>query len=54
MVLRPSSYAKLIQPKQTNPQPNPNTTLLLAIIVNIRGGPRRREIGVVKQLPGSY
>ena len=41
MVWRPSSYAKLIQPttqpKQTNPQPNPNTALLriLIIIVNI-------------------
>ena len=36
MVMRPSSYAKLIQPttqpKQTNPQPNPNT-LLRDIIV---------------------
>ena len=39
--MRPSSYyyAKSIlpktQPKQTNPQPNPNTTLLRIIIVNI-------------------
>ena len=39
MVLRPSSDGKLIQSttqqKQTNPQPNPNTTLLRIIIVNI-------------------
>ena len=39
MILRPSSYAKLtqptIQPEQTNQQPNPNTTLLRIIVVNI-------------------
>ena len=38
MIWRPSSYAKLIQPttqpKQTNPQPNPNTTLWRIIIVD--------------------
>ena len=40
MIWRPSTYAKSIQPnskpKQTNPHPNPNTTLLrVIIIVNI-------------------
>ena len=38
IVLRPSSYAKVIQPitqpKQTNPQPNPNTTLSSIITVS--------------------
>ena len=38
MIWRPSSYVKLIQPetqpKQTNPQPNPNATVLrIAIVV---------------------
>ena len=65
MVLRPSSYyAKFIQPttqpKQTNPQPNPNKTLLRVVLVNISigqhkkkgplGGSRSREIGIFKQL----
>ena len=68
MVLRPSSYAKLIQPttqpKQSNPQPNPNTTLVRVIIVNIYigqhkkygplGGSRSRGIGSFKQLLRSY
>ena len=39
MIWRPSSYVKLVQPttqpKQTNPQTNPNATLLRVIIVNI-------------------
>ena len=39
MIWHPSSYAKLIQPttqpKPTNPQPNPNTTLLRINIVNV-------------------
>ena len=42
MVLRPSSYAILIQPttqpKRTNPQPNPNKKLLRVTIVNIIWG----------------
>ena len=63
--MRPSSYAKLIQPttqpKQTNPQPNPNTTRLRFIIVHIyraaqeiRPSSRSREIGILKQLLRSY
>ena len=44
--MRPSSYAKLIQPttqpKQTNQQPNPNTTLLRGIIVNIYIGQHKK------------
>ena len=66
MVLRPSSDGKLIQSttqqKQTNPQPNPNTTLLRIIIVNIYiwqhksplGGSRSRGIGFLKPLLSSY
>ena len=46
MGLRPSSDAKLIQPttqpKQTNQQPNPNTTLLRGIIVNIYIGQHKK------------
>ena len=45
-VWRPSFYVKLIQPttqpKQTNPQPNPNTTLLRVIIVNINTGQHKK------------
>ena len=46
MVLRPSSYAKLIetttQPKQTNRQPNPNTTALRVIVANIYIGRQKK------------
>ena len=74
MVLRPSSDAKLIQPttqpKQTNPQPNPNTTLLRTRYYYgqyLQGSTRNKvlsvglescEIGiykaVVKELPGAF
>ena len=71
MVLRPSSDGKLIQSttqqKQTNPQPNPNTTLLRIIIVNISRAAQeirpsrwvskssnRYSKAVVKELPRAF
>ena len=47
-LLRPSSYAKLIQPttqhKQTNPQPNPDTTLVRIIIVHVYRAAQDRKL----------
>ena len=68
MIWRPSSYARLIQPttqpKQTNPQPNPNATLLRVIIVNIYRAAQdiwwvskswnRHFKAVVEELPRSF
>ena len=48
MIWRPSSYAKLIQPttqpEQSNPQPDPNTMLLILriVIVNIYVGQHKK------------